>query len=283
MRILIGYNGTSFSRAAIEDMVNAGFPAEAEALVVTVAEPCFPTVAADEAEGLADEGVGLVQAIFPSWKIDRAVATGAAVRELISAANVFRPDIIVLGEPNKINEGAENLFLGPVSQGLLTDSGYPLRISRKRVERWSKFPRLLVGFDGSTGSERAVTAVASRSWSPGTIVRVVSIDGPGLQGSLSSMTPQLRAAAVGTGFADKWAETLAEHAMHELDAAGMCTELEVRTGLPRNVLIDSADEWDADCIFVAPRCAGNSYERFLIGSVSASVAAHANCTVEIVR
>ncbi|HEV7700692.1 MAG TPA: universal stress protein [Pyrinomonadaceae bacterium] len=283
MRILVGYNGTDFARAAIEDMRRAGFPFEAAAHVVTIAETCFPTVKTTDAEALAAEGVELVRGLFPNWTITSSTVTGAPVRELISAANNFHADLIVLGEPNKRNEGGENLFLGPVSQGLLTECDIQLRISRQNDDRWSHYPRLLLGFDGSAGSERAIQGIASRSWPKGTLVRVISIEGSGIVGSIGHLSPQLRAAAIGAGFESKWAETLAEHAMHELDKAGMCTELEVRSGNPQKVLIEAADEWSADCIFVAPHCSGNSYERFLLGSVSAAVAAHANCTVEIMR
>ena len=37
MRLLIGYNGTDFARAAIEDLKRAGVPQQADALVLTVA------------------------------------------------------------------------------------------------------------------------------------------------------------------------------------------------------------------------------------------------------
>jgi len=284
MRILIGYNGTDFARTAIEDMQHAGFPATSHAHVITIAEPCFPTVEAAEAGALAAEGAEMVRGLFPDWTITHSDTKGAPIRQLISAANEFHADIIVLGEPNKKSEGGENMFLGPVSQGLLTECDIPLRISRKKADdRWSRFPRLLLGFDGSPGAERAINAIAGRSWPKGTLVRVISIDGSGVVGSIGQLSAQWRAAAVGAGFESKWAETLAEHAMQELDEAGMCTELEVRTGDPQKALIEAADEWDADCIFVAPHCAGNSYERFLLGSVSAAVAAHANCTIEIMR
>ena len=283
MRILIGYNGTEFAKAAIADMERAGFPSDAVALVITVAETCFPTVKPSDAEDLAAEGMALAQAIFPDWKLASVVSKGAPARELIAASELFKPDLIVLGEPNRKEEGAENVFLGPVSQGLLTDSNIPLRISRHKATEPHPFAKLLIGFDGSPGSEMAVQAVTRRVWPKGTAARVVSVENPGVLGSMTELSPQVRAAAVGAGFASQWAETIAEHAIDELKKAGLDTDLEVRTGHPRTALIEAADEWDADCIIVAPHCAGNSYERFLLGSVSASVAAHANCTVEIVR
>jgi nucleotide-binding universal stress UspA family protein len=47
-------------------------------------------------------------------------------------------------------------------------------------------------------------------------------------------------------------------------------------------LVREAQRWGADCIFLGAK--GHSRrERFLLGSVSAAVAARAHCSVEIVR
>jgi nucleotide-binding universal stress UspA family protein len=170
-----------------------------------------------------------------------------------------------------------------VSQGVLTDGDSPLRITRKRETPSNGAPRLLIGFDGSEGSELAVRTIASRKWPEGTSVRLLSIDDTGVLGTIGRLSPQMRAAAVGAGFASRWAETLASRALDQLTRAGLDASVEVRSGHPQSALIDVADEWNADCIFVAPHTAGNSFERFLLGSVSAHVAAHAHCTVEIVR
>jgi nucleotide-binding universal stress UspA family protein len=282
MRILIGYNQTDFAQAAIDELVRAGLPAVADVLVLTVAELCFPTVLPENAEAIASEGESRVRSIFPAWNVSNQISKGAPIREILTAAEMFRPDLIVLGEPTRRSAGF-NSFLGPVSQGILTDGNSPLRITRKRDALNSGSPRLLVGFDGSEGSELAVTAIASRSWPKGTSVRLLSIDDTGVLGTIGRLSPQMRAVAVGAGFASHWAETLASNALDRLTAAGLEASVDIRTGHPQTALIEAADEWNADCIFVAPHCAGNSFERFLLGSVSAHVAAHANCTVEVAR
>ncbi len=56
----------------------------------------------------------------------------------------------------------------------------------------------------------------------------------------------------------------------------------VEEGDAKHVLIAEAARWKADCIFVGT--AGHSrLGRFLLGSVSATVAARAACSVELVR
>lgn len=282
MRILIGYNRTDFAKAAIEDLVRAGLPVQADVLVLTIAELCFPTVKPDDAQTIAAEGAERVRELFPKWTVTTQTSQGAPVREILAAEEMFKPDLIVLGEPNKAN-GTFNIFLGPVSQGVLTDGNSPLRITRKRDTTPPDAPRLLVGFDGSEGADLAVTTIASRAWPKGSSVRLLSIDDTGLLGTIGRLSPHMRAAAVGAGFASQWAETLASKALEQLGNAGLDASVEVRSGHPQTALVEAADEWNADCIFVGPHCAGNSFERFLLGSVSAHVAAHANCTVEVVR
>ncbi len=281
MRLLIGYNRTDFAKAAIEDLARAGLPAEADALVLTVAELCFPTVKAEDASEIATEGAARIRELFPNWNVTTQTSHGAPIREILAAAEMFKPDLIVLGEPNKT--GNINSFLGPVSQGVLTDGDSPLRITRKCDTAKAEAPRLLVGYDGSEGAALAVDAIASRPWPSGTSVRLLSIDDTGVLGTIGRMSPQMRAAAVGAGFASRWAETLASNALDQLTKAGLDASVEVRSGHPQTALVEAADEWNADCIFVGPHCAGNSYERFLLGSVSVAVAAHAHCTVEVVR
>jgi len=53
-------------------------------------------------------------------------------------------------------------------------------------------------------------------------------------------------------------------------------------GDPKALLPREAERWQADSIFVGARGV-RGVERFLLGSVSAAVAARAPCSVEVVR
>jgi nucleotide-binding universal stress UspA family protein len=48
-------------------------------------------------------------------------------------------------------------------------------------------------------------------------------------------------------------------------------------------LIEMAERSGVNTIFVGPNRDGNSFDRFMLGSVSAAVAARATCSVEVVR
>jgi nucleotide-binding universal stress UspA family protein len=282
MRILIGYNGTDFASAALDELKQAGLPHRAKALVMTVAEMCFATVDRDDAGRLAAIGAGRLQNIFPGWDITTSAATGAAAGEIMAGADRFQPDLIVLGERIRSN-GTQNIFLGPVSQRILTEAPCSVHIGRGKSVRPDSPIRLLVGFDGSAGAEHAIRSIASRNWPAGTSVRLLSVADSFVMGSIGRFAPQINNAVVEERFATQWAETLARDSLELLRDTGLEASVEVRMGHPKHTLVDYADQWRADCIFVGPHCAGNSFERFLLGSVSSAVAARANCSVEVVR
>ena len=57
----------------------------------------------------------------------------------------------------------------------------------------------------------------------------------------------------------------------------------VDSGDPKLVLVQRAEEFGADCIFTGATGFSNRIERFVLGSVSAAVAARGLCSVEVVR
>jgi nucleotide-binding universal stress UspA family protein len=67
-----------------------------------------------------------------------------------------------------------------------------------------------------------------------------------------------------------------------LHEQGLAVSSIITAGDPKHVLLDEADHWGADSLFVGARGLSR-VERFLLGSVSAAVAARAHCSVEVVR
>jgi nucleotide-binding universal stress UspA family protein len=57
---------------------------------------------------------------------------------------------------------------------------------------------------------------------------------------------------------------------------------ETKDGRAKDVILDEAETWGADLIVVGSH-GYHGLRRFLLGSVSQAVAAHAPCSVEIVR
>jgi nucleotide-binding universal stress UspA family protein len=73
-----------------------------------------------------------------------------------------------------------------------------------------------------------------------------------------------------------------EPSAEKLRRAGLHTEVLIRRGNPADQILEEADTWGANCIFVGAR-GTRGIDRLLLGSVSSAVSARANCSVEVVR
>ena len=148
--------------------------------------------------------------------------------------------------------------------------------------------RIVLGIDGSPDSAAAASAVAARRWPQGSEVLVIGV----LDLRLATVVPGMAPAAAGWP-APTWPVELGEDAGEQLNRAlravaaeierpGLAVTTRLLEGDPKRVLLDEAHAHKADCIVLGAK--GHSrIERILIGSVSASVAARAHCSVEVVR
>jgi nucleotide-binding universal stress UspA family protein len=113
--------------------------------------------------------------------------------------------------------------------------------------------RLLLGNDGSAGALSAMKMIERRTWPPGT---------------------ELRLLAVGTHSRARPVETL--------QAGGIeVSEMHVE-GDPCQVLVQEAERWNPDAVFLGARGA-TAIRSFLLGSVSTAVVTRLRHTVEVVR
>jgi nucleotide-binding universal stress UspA family protein len=78
------------------------------------------------------------------------------------------------------------------------------------------------------------------------------------------------------------AEALTLRVANTLKSADLTTETVVREGDPRSVIVDEAEDWKADLIVVGSH-GRTGLKRWLLGSVTQAVVAHAPCSVEVVR
>src|SRR5689334_22706188 len=113
MKILIGYDGSTFADVAIDDLQKAGLPASAQAMVVCVADggvmhPHGPIPAEtegksswraviEEAERLAEIAAGRVRSYFPSWTVSSEALWGSPSKVLLDTTEWWHPDLVVVG------------------------------------------------------------------------------------------------------------------------------------------------------------------------------------------
>lgn len=308
MKIVVAYDGSECADAALGDLRLAGLPKKAEATVMTVADVFLPPPineevdnmfplhvpagvrrahekaehALGEARLLARRAAERVKLDFPGWKVcDQALAESPAWA-VIWKANELQSDLIVVGSHGHSNLGGR-LILGSVSQRILYEAKCSVRIARARRATSDSTIRLLIGMDGSLSSSAAVEAVFRRAWPVGTQVRLlVVID------SVMAVTPDPSQPSevkwIEVGEEDEWdrIRSLFEPDAAKLRTAGLDAAVMIRRGNPKEQIIEEAESWGANCIFVGAT-GMRGMDRLLLGSVSSAVAARAHCSVEVVR
>jgi nucleotide-binding universal stress UspA family protein len=244
------------------------------------------TEAKSEAEALADRGAERVRHRYPSWKVERVASADSPYRAIVTRAGEWKPDLVVVGSHGR--SAAGRAVLGSVSQQVLHYAPCSVRIARRPddVSRLAEEPpKLIVGIDGSPDAASAVSAVSMRPWPKGTRAQViVAMDLRAVTALAALGPPEGAYASLVPAATDEkaWAHEAAENAARELRDAGVAATPLVLNGDPKRVLVDVAERWGADCVFVGAK--GHSrMERFLLGSVSSAVAARASCSVEVVR
>lgn len=313
MKILIAYDGSEGADTSIDSLSRAGLPrAGVEGLVVSVAEVWLPPGPRDavlddtfplqvpsglkharehaaalmaEGEERAERGKKQVQQVCPDWSVRHVVTNGSPAFEILRLAEEWEPQLIVVGSHGHTALG--RFVLGSVSQKILTEAPTSVRIGRAATGIGDSAQRIIVGVDGSPGSDMAVGAVASRNWAAGSEVRVVVAEDLMKAFPVAMLVPPVK------DFVDEvneaghsQAEKLAEAALNQLRAKmdqSITLSSVIDSGDPKRVLVRVAEEFGADCIFTGATGFSNRLERFILGSVSAAVAARAHCSVEVVR
>jgi nucleotide-binding universal stress UspA family protein len=156
------------------------------------------------------------------------------------------------------------------------------------VKEWKKFMKILLAVDGSSCGLAAVRAIADRPWPAGSEIKIISVVEVHLAPPPGSMlVPDSHYLKLLTGYqrvardAVGNAETLlrASNASRK-DPIEISTE--IINGNAKEVILDEAGNWGADLIVLGSH-GYRAMKRLWLGSVSLAVAAHAHCSVEIVR
>jgi nucleotide-binding universal stress UspA family protein len=309
MRILIAYDGSKCAEAAIDDLARGGMPPKGEARIVSVAEVWLPPQdsvedgdtgssayvenlvrtyresgekAVAEAAMLAKHAEGRVRKALPDWTVKSSATYGSPAWEILEVARDFDADLIVVGSQGHSALG--RFVLGSISQKVLTEAECSVRVARGSIEVDPAPERVIIGFDGSKGAMCAVDAVASRKWDDGSEVRLVAVTEPAVPRAIGRfVAPATTRTAAVTDTASLWLDQTAEIALERLRVTGVQADLSVRSGNPKEVLVEEAERWGADAIFVGATVYGSAWARILLGSTAAAVAARAHSSVEVVR
>jgi nucleotide-binding universal stress UspA family protein len=147
--------------------------------------------------------------------------------------------------------------------------------------------KILLAVDGSECSDLAVTGLSSRPWPKNSEVKILAVATSRIPNWYIDSSLALIAAH----------ESEVEEQIIELSkllpevagkiqsteyGAELQVETEIIEGYPKEVIVEEAERWGADLIVLGSHGYGN-LKRFFLGSVAQAVAAHAPCSVEIVR
>jgi nucleotide-binding universal stress UspA family protein len=141
--------------------------------------------------------------------------------------------------------------------------------------------KLLLAVDSVASAELVATSVAARPWASGTRARVLTvIDYAHIPvdlvnetgGQMKLIRPEM----------EKRAREVTASAVGLLGRSGVEAEEEVSSGDPRAVIVDRAEEWGADLIFVRSHVY-TDIPRWMLGSVAQEVLRRAPCSVGIIR
>ncbi|MGE0130620.1 MAG: universal stress protein [Blastocatellales bacterium] len=306
MKILLAVDGSESSMAAVDEAARTPWPEGSKVRIVTVAEIPLPTMpwtmpvpggTYEEFERMFEErsmeSATKAAARFgeiAGSKIDVITKTlkGDPKKAILDDAEHWGADLIVVGTHGY--NALQRFWLGSVSRAVVSNAKCSVQVVRRREGQsvGEKGMRILIAVDGSAPSGAAVEEIASRPWSAGSEVRVISaVHLPFTPTPETWALPESYYSTVGK-IAREQADLAVNSAITRLLESNTAREIpmtlseEVIVGHAEEVIIEDAKKWGADLIAVGSH-GYSGFERFLLGSVSQAVASHAPCSVEIVR
>lgn len=293
MKLMIAYDGSTYADAAIDDLHRAGFPRDSEVLVASVADFSVggPTVSEFDLISAASRRVDAVLAQskkheaqllketramiskvvrpmrrqFPEWNVHSEVLRGRPADELLQKAADWGPDLILGGSQGRSMLG--RFFLGSVSKSVAEEAACSVRVVRRGFEKADGDPiEIILGAKNPAEAERLVGALGRRAFPADTRIRLVAVD------------DGVSASGVSAFYSD--GKSIYESAAESLAANGTRVSVQIESGDPKAILLQAADAWQADAIFVV---AGSTGKGNRLDETASGLITTAKCTVEIVR
>lgn len=298
MKVLVPIEGSKYSQAALESVINRRWPDNTEIKLVNVIRPVemlIPLPDSQHSKVQQHEDIKstrqLLQEIsrdiaprLPNCTIDSIVLVGHIQESIVQQAREWPADLIVVGSHGR--KGIDLVLLGSVSRAVLDHAPCPVLTVRSKSDgaEVGDFLRVLIAVDGSSFSRRAVDWVASQRWNDETRFKLVMAV-PLISETYSVESNQRYPAKLlseweaGKIAAMELVEDLATKLEEHL---GDRTGAEVQEGDPRQIVLDKAAQFHADLIILGSH-GRTGLTRFLLGSVSQAVSSRATCSVLIIK
>ena len=285
MKVLIAYDGSDFADAILDDLRYAGLPPSAEVLVITIAEPEYILVGKNaegvagwlsyrliEARSLAKSARDRIRRDFTGWNVTFEARIAHPPQEIIRKVVEWNPDLVIIGQDG--SSGSKRSGRGRVNKRLFKEANCSVRIARALNRPHNTTPRVVIPIAATQDPIGLAQVITSRIWPPRTEVKLIASIGP----ILSEMQ-------IVYGFMDAQEGAVMKiqrQVAKELQSANLLVSTEVTADFPATGVIEIARRWRADCVFVWAE-EMNFFEKMICGDFVASVAARAECSVEVVR
>ena len=296
MRVLLATDGSESSAIAAALAGNIPWPAGTSLDVVRVVGEnapdliggpwpgvAFSASPAIEAAAIKDAENALVALVEPlramRLTVAHAVLRGQPTDAILGWIDRHRPDLVIVG--NRGVSAIERTLLGSVSAALIDRSPVPVLVARRPT-----IARVMVAVDGSEIASEAVATVRRWPFLAMSDIRTLSVAPAPASWWPADLAG--RPADVAAADRDETADMLLEHdtiaaeAAAALRAVGFTAESEVRSGSAPSVIVDFAEEWNADLVIMGSH-GRTGLARLLLGSVARNVLHHAACSVLVVR
>lgn len=285
MNILLAIDSSAHSEAAVAEVMARPWPTTTKFCVLNVVDlftlpPGRPIKRLAGAELEASQS--LVESIAEQMasaglEVMTAVTKGYPASSIVEYAADWEADFVIVGSRGLSR--VRRFLMGSIARAVVRHAPCSVEIVRARSEtskQAGKGLRILLATDGSAFSVAAALSIASRPWPEGSEVKVISV---------------VHYADYAIGECKEMPRDIAGIERREKDSAaartilvdaGLKATCAVLTGDPKSVILDEAREWGAHMIVVGAQ-GRRGISRFLLGSVSETVATHAHCSVEVIR
>jgi nucleotide-binding universal stress UspA family protein len=285
MKILIAYDGSYFGNAILDDLLYAGLPESAKAMVITVVEPESFLIGKKyedvvgwlgyrmiEARSAARFAGNRIQSAFPKWDLCYEARLALPQKELVDGVRTWGTDLVIIGQHGRAN--SKKAGIGRIAKRLLKKARCSVRIARARIRSQSRPPRVIVPLCAPQNHDAVEEAVIARAWPRGTEIKLLASVGLFLdEMQLVSSVLDARVRAI---------KDFLRSFEKKFQSANLLVSSEIISSFTTSDVNNTARQWGADCVMVGYR-EMNFFERVFCSDFAARIAASAECSVEVAR
>jgi nucleotide-binding universal stress UspA family protein len=285
MKILVAIDSSASSSTVIEEVTSRVWPDDAQIQLLNIIDTTgligikgdlreFMRAQREAAHSLLRSAAERLKQ--SAQEISILTIEGYPPQMIVERAREWGADLILLGSHG--HSAIARFFLGSVAGYVLRHAHCSVAVARSHKQDGAK---VLFATDGSEASLAAARSVAKRKWAAdaefevlGVAEEIIPVIDPWYGGGMAVQQIQEETERV--------VREGVESAQKILLDAGLKAGAVVIKGHPKAAIVDEAEKRGAGLVVVASH-GRRGVTRFLLGSVSETVARHARCSVEVIR